>query len=217
MTNFYNILGLEQDAELPEIKTAYRKLSKKFHPDVNPNDEFFNKMFLQIQEAYEVLSNPELRKKYDGILYNSYRKSFSPGPASSTKRPLVANFSVDKLEVGPNEEFTITWETKNADFIQIRPLGIFPPEGFDRFSFNKLKGRGVNLVIIATDTETGLSARQHLFILNKKWRPSFFEDDKKTQITIIVIRVIFVLLILAFILAIMIFGVQKVDPLDAYK
>ena len=217
MTNYYNVLGLEQDADLSEIKSAYRKLSKKFHPDLNPNDEFFNKMFLQIQEAYEVLADVNLRKKYDGILFSSNRKTFAPPMPSANDKPVIINFSVDKQEVVPDEEFTLTWETKNADFVQIRPLGIFPNEGFDKFKFNKLKGKSVNLVLIATDTETGLSARKHLVICNKKWRPGFFEDDKKTQFAINVVKILIILVFLVFIFAIIFIGIEKQDPLEGLR
>ena len=68
MKNYYDILGLEYDADTSSIKTAYRKLSKKFHPDLNPNDKFFEKMFKDINEANEVLSDSSSKEKYDNIL-----------------------------------------------------------------------------------------------------------------------------------------------------
>lgn len=63
--DYYNILGLEKNASEEEIKKAYRKLARKFHPDLNPNDKEAHKKFQQINEANEVLSDPEKRKKYD--------------------------------------------------------------------------------------------------------------------------------------------------------
>ena len=57
--NYYEILGLEVGASQEEIANAYRKLAKKFHPDLNQGDEFFAKHFLLIQEAYQNLSNPQ--------------------------------------------------------------------------------------------------------------------------------------------------------------
>lgn len=217
MTNYYNILGLEQDADLGDIKTAYRKLSKKFHPDLNPDDDFFNKMFLQIQEAYEVLSNEDLRYKYDGLLLNSNRRGFDSVERSKTIKPEILNFSVDKQEVEQNEEFTVTWETRNADFVQIRPMGIFEAEGYEKFQFSTLKGEAVNLVIIATDTQTGLSARKHIVIQNKKWKPSFFEDDRKTDLTIKALKIIFILLLLTLLILILIYGIEKQDPLEEFR
>ncbi|HTQ65301.1 MAG TPA: J domain-containing protein [Puia sp.] len=63
--DYYKILGVGKSASEEDIKKAYRKLARKYHPDLNPNDKEANKKFQQINEANEVLSNPENRKKYD--------------------------------------------------------------------------------------------------------------------------------------------------------
>ena len=63
--DYYKILGLDKSASADDIKKAYRKLARKHHPDVNPNDNEAKKLFQQINEANEVLSDPEKRKKYD--------------------------------------------------------------------------------------------------------------------------------------------------------
>src|ERR1700749_4771667 len=63
--DYYKILGIDKNATEKDIKAAYRKLARKFHPDLNPNDAEANKKFQQINEANEVLSDPEKRKKYD--------------------------------------------------------------------------------------------------------------------------------------------------------
>lgn len=63
--DYYKILGIDKNATEKDIKNAYRKLARKFHPDLNPNDTEANKKFQQINEANEVLSDPEKRKKYD--------------------------------------------------------------------------------------------------------------------------------------------------------
>ena len=63
--DYYKILRIEKMATPIEIKNAYRKLARKFHPDLNPNDKDAKKNFQQINEANEVLSDPEKRKKYD--------------------------------------------------------------------------------------------------------------------------------------------------------
>ncbi len=61
--DYYKILDLKKDATTEDIKKAYRKLARKHHPDLNPNNEEANKKFQQINEANEVLSDPEKRKK----------------------------------------------------------------------------------------------------------------------------------------------------------
>ena len=63
--DYYKILGINQNATEQEIKKAYRKQARKYHPDVNPNDPEAQRKFQEINEANEVLSNPENRKKYD--------------------------------------------------------------------------------------------------------------------------------------------------------
>jgi molecular chaperone DnaJ len=63
--DFYTILGVGRSASEKEIKQAYRRLARKYHPDVNPGDKTAEAKFKEINEAYEVLSDPEKRKKYD--------------------------------------------------------------------------------------------------------------------------------------------------------
>jgi curved DNA-binding protein len=63
--DYYKTLGINKTATQKDIKTAYRKLARKFHPDLNPNDKDAKRNFQQINEANEVLSDPEKRKKYD--------------------------------------------------------------------------------------------------------------------------------------------------------
>lgn len=80
--DYYKILEIDKNASVEDIKKAYRKLARKYHPDLNPNDAQAKKKFQQINEANEVLSDPEKRKKYDkygkdwerGEEYEKYRQ-----------------------------------------------------------------------------------------------------------------------------------------------
>ena len=63
--DYYKILGIDKNATPKDIKNAYRKLARKYHPDLNPNNQDAKNLFQQINEANEVLSDPEKRKKYD--------------------------------------------------------------------------------------------------------------------------------------------------------
>jgi curved DNA-binding protein len=74
--DYYKILGVDKDATEKDIKRAYRKLARQYHPDKNPNDKSAEEKFKEINEANEVLSNPENRAKYDqlGQNYHRYRQ-----------------------------------------------------------------------------------------------------------------------------------------------
>src|SRR6478752_631252 len=63
--DYYKTLGVDKNATDKDIKSAYRKLARKHHPDLNPNNAEAERLFKEINEANEVLSDPEKRKKYD--------------------------------------------------------------------------------------------------------------------------------------------------------
>ena len=74
--DYYEILGVSRNAAEKDIKQAYRKLARQHHPDVNPGDKAAEERFKDINEAYEVLSDAEKRKKYDqfGSQWQQYER-----------------------------------------------------------------------------------------------------------------------------------------------
>lgn len=89
--DYYKILGVKKDANADEIKKSYRKMARKFHPDVNPNDKTAEEKFKEVQEAYDVLSDEKKRRVFDRFgYYNDNLDAESPfasGAASGTGAP----------------------------------------------------------------------------------------------------------------------------------
>jgi DnaJ-class molecular chaperone len=79
--DYYDVLGVSKTAAENDIKSAYRKLARKYHPDVNPGDKSAEEKFKELNEAYEVLSDPDKRKKYDTLGPNwKAGQDFRPPP-----------------------------------------------------------------------------------------------------------------------------------------
>lgn len=84
--DFYSVLGVKKDASTAEIKKAYRKLARKYHPDVNPGNKDAEEKFKSISEAHEALSDPEKRKIYDEFGDDGLRAGFDPQQARQYKQ-----------------------------------------------------------------------------------------------------------------------------------
>lgn len=102
--DYYNILGIKKDAKADEIKKAYRRLARKHHPDVNPNDKAAEDKFKEVQEAYDVLSDEKKRKVFDRFGYYADNldpdSPFSSGASSGSGGSSNFDFSGFNFEPG---------------------------------------------------------------------------------------------------------------------
>jgi curved DNA-binding protein CbpA len=146
MKDYYYFLGVSPDASYEDIKKSYRKLSLKYHPDKNENDDFFADRFREIQEAYEILSDEVKRKSYDQNL-ESHQKTFRYHVP-----PSIKTFTANKIKVKKGEEIIITWQTQNADVVKVLPFGLEKPYGERTFKITEFKNGKFQLLLHVTNS-----------------------------------------------------------------
>ena len=86
MNEYYRSLGVQPNASPEELKKAYRRLAKQYHPDLHPGDHEAEARFKEINEAYEILSDPEKRKKYDEQQQGTTQRRQAPNKAKTATR-----------------------------------------------------------------------------------------------------------------------------------
>lgn len=152
MKDYYYFLGVKNSASTEDIKKAYRKLSLKYHPDKNENDEFFSRRFQEIHEAYEILGNDESRRFYD---QNSSRSDFS---GRSNLPASIKSFSSNKIRAQVGEEIILTWNTNNADIVKLLPFGLEKPFGERSFKISQFIDGKFQIILHAHNSFTGNTA-----------------------------------------------------------
>ncbi len=125
--DYYEVLGLDKSASQEDIKKAYRKLAKEYHPDLHPDDKGASEKFTKINEAYEVLGDPEKRKKYDmfGSNYNFQQgQNFDP-----------SSYGFDFSNFGNGRTYTYTSGGNGSGFSDF--FDLFFGDGFSNFGSSK--------------------------------------------------------------------------------
>ncbi|APA65808.1 DnaJ C-terminal domain-containing protein [Maribacter sp. 1_2014MBL_MicDiv] len=175
--DYYKILELDKTATQADIKKAYRKLARKLHPDLNPNDKSAQEKFQRVNEANEVLSDPEKRKKYD-----QYGKDWEHAEAfeEAKKNQRRSNSNTNRTYTnysGQQEDF--------SDFFE----SMFGGGGFGgstRQRTSQFKGQDLNASLNLNMTDILHEQKQTLDLGNKKIRitiPAGVEDGQTIKIS----------------------------------
>jgi len=153
--DYYKTLELDKNASDADIKKAYRKLARKFHPDLNPNDQAAKAKFQQINEANEVLSDPEKRKKYDQYGKDwKHSEEFEKQRQQQTNRGNTGGF-------GDGSDFS------NSDFSDFFSSMFGGNSGSRRSSQTKFRGQDLNAEL-QLDIHDVYTSHQRTLTINGK-------------------------------------------------
>ncbi|CEN36417.1 DnaJ C-terminal domain-containing protein [Capnocytophaga cynodegmi] len=158
--DYYKVLGVERTATSEEIKKAYRKLARKFHPDMNPGDKVSEQKFKEINEANEVLSNPESRAKYD-----KYGENWKHGEEYENAKRHYSRTGFDESDYENASDY--------SDFFR----DMFGGAGFGESSHSRASGKFKGQDVYA---EMSLSFREAA----KKQQKMFSVSGRNIRITI---------------------------------
>ena len=116
MKNYYDILAVKKDASQEEIKKSYRKLSKQYHPDLNPNNKEAEIRFREITEAYAVLGNQDARTEYNAKLHTADgNKDFQKPEKPKADRPQYSSEEFNIGDVGRQFEKFFGFDPKTGE------------------------------------------------------------------------------------------------------
>lgn len=181
--DYYKVLGLPNTATQDDIKKAYRKLARKYHPDVNPNAEEAKKSFQQINEANEVLSDPEKRKKYD-----QYGKDWEHAEAyEEAKKQKARQGDYGQSDFGGGGNYQ---QYSSSDFGDGQDFSDFFSSMFggSRNSSSRttqFRGQDFNATLQLTDKDVYTTQKQVLTLNDKKIRitiPASVENGQTIKI-----------------------------------
>lgn len=213
MKDYYYFLGLSTNASAEDIKKAYRKLSLKYHPDRNADDDdFFVERFRETQEAYEALIDPERRRIYDEQLASVQRNVKSRMP------PRIQNFNANTIRAFVGEEIRLNWQTYDADLVKIIPFGLEKSNGERHFKIKEFDSNGeFRILLHATNTllqktvvqgivikkrqESNLTSEESYEVDNQQERnkPELntrYLPNKKQLLTIVILLILIIFLVI---------------------
>lgn len=164
MKDYYYILGVSDNASHEEIKSAHRKLSKKFHPDMNPGDIFFADRFKEIQEAYNVLTTPQVRREYDVS-----RTAQGNRGVQNNFVPVIEYFHSDSTSFEYNKTAMFTWKCYNADIVTLTPFGKVEIAGQKSYRIKDFENSHIKIMLIAKNTLIAKEVSSTITLENKTY------------------------------------------------
>ncbi|ANI87877.1 molecular chaperone DnaJ [Arachidicoccus ginsenosidimutans] len=174
--DYYKILGVNKNASEADIKKAYRKLARQYHPDLNPNNDEAKKKFQQINEANEVLSDPEKRKKYD-----QYGKDWAHAEAFEKARSEQQSYSQQNYQGGTSFN-DFGGEYDFSDFFSSMFGG---GESRGRRSRTQFRGQDINAEF-GLDLKDAYKTHKQVFTVNGKniriTIPAGIENDQTIKL-----------------------------------
>lgn len=201
MSFHHEILGVDKGASKSEIKIAYRKLSKKFHPDLNNQDEFYERMFVKVKKAYDTLIQDA-----DNDIQNYEEEIYK------RKTTEIIHFYTDKKAIKRNEIFTVYWKTSNTKRVNILPLGRFDSEGVESYKFTKLPDKKVSLTIVLFNENNQKVTTKTIYMDVIPSRYSLEEYMKTLDFTKKLVYAFLLIIILIFMYMLAKHGVRIVKP-----
>jgi hypothetical protein len=168
MKTYYEILGIANNASIDHIKSAYRKLVIKYHPDRNPGNKDAEKRFIEINQAYEILSDATLRNQYDLSLSapKASRSTTNFSQNVYAQKPEIEIFYCNRTEIFSGETIDFYWRTHHADVVYLQPFGQVALSGHKKVRFKNMKASTVQINLIAYNTIAKTKNSRYFIVRN---------------------------------------------------
>jgi curved DNA-binding protein CbpA len=168
LKTYYEILGILPNASIDAIKSAYRKLVLKYHPDRNAGNKDAERRFIEINQAYEILSDATLRNQYDLSLSapKASRSTTNFSQNVNTQKPEIEIFYCNRTEIFSGETIDFYWRTQNADVVYLQPFGQVALSGHKKVRFKNMKASTVQIDLIAYNTIAKTKNSRYFIVKN---------------------------------------------------
>lgn len=189
MRSYYAILEVDSSASSKEIKQAFRRLSKQYHPDMNQGNTAYQHKLFDVIKAYEVLGNEVERKAYDLTLFRTQstttERTQTARPTQTTTdyyQPEIIDFSCNQSYFFMGDLIEISWECKQADVIRIYPLGYMDElRGKVIYRVKELDAKYLSFELTATNQHSSKITKRSIHLNNGVYM-NFTEANLRDQV-----------------------------------